>query len=189
VLSGTQHSADNASGGRRPHTAGSVISMGTSTGAGPGRGLVSFGLSTSAGDMSDMLRRSTVPSANAMSRRLKQASWSSGGSQNVPSFRPGSALAEPHPHAGAVDAANRSTTRRPSTAEAVLPPSSTRLPHAGPTARHRSRSAGSPGASRVRGQQSMRDDKQREDKTGHMQRFLDSMQTVEPPHEDTNLLP
>lgn len=191
MLSGPLHSADNTTGGRRPHTAGSVISMGTS-GAGPGRGMVSISLSTSAGDMSDMLRRSTVPSANAMSRRLKQASWSSGGSQNVPSFRPGSALAEPHPHAGAVDAANRSvhnSTRRPATAEAVLPPSGTRLPNAGPTARHRSRSAGAAGASRVRGQQSMRDDKHREDKTGHMQRFLDSMQTVEPPQEDTNLLP
>ena len=186
ALSGAQHSTGNVGTGRRPHTAGSVISMGTSAGTGAGRGIVALGLSTSAGDMSDMLRRSTVPSANAMSRRLKQASWSSGGSQNVPSFRPGSALAEPHPHAAAADAAHRAArpgARRPATAEAVLPASATRLPRAG----HRSRSAGAADASRVRGQRSLRDDVQREDKTGHMQRFLDSMQTVEPPQED--LLP
>ena len=181
-----QLSEGNVGTGRRPHTAGSVVSMGTSAGTGAGRGIVTLGLSTSAGEMSDMLRRSTVPSANAMSRRLKQASWSSGGSQNFPSFRPGSALAEPHPHAAAADAAHRAArpgTRRPATAEAVLPPAATRLPRAG----HRSRSAGAADASRVRGQRPLRDDTQREDKTGHMQRFLDSMQTVEAPQED--LLP
>lgn len=190
-LPAAQHSAGNASGGRRPHTAGSVISMGTSTGTGVGKGSLpaAFGLSTSAGDMSDMLRRSTVPSANAMSRRLKQASWSSGGSKNVPSFRPGSALAEPHPHALAANSAHRAArpgARRPATAEASLPPAGSFLPNARPAAGNRSRSAGD---NRGRGQPSLRDDKHQEDKTGHMQRFLDSMQTVEFAQEDSSLFP
>jgi|EP01046_Picozoa_sp_COSAG06_P016389 hypothetical protein len=193
TLSGAQRNMSNASGGR-PHTAGSVLSMGTSaagTGAGGGLGAATFGLSTSAGDMSDMLRRSAVPSANAMSRRLKQASWSSGGSQNVPSFRPGSALAEPHPHAAAAEAAHRSarpSARRPATAEAMLPPAGPRMTSAADPSL-RSRSAGAKAVGRgARNRAPPQDGNQREDKTGHMQRFLDTMQTVEPP-EDANSFP
>ena len=173
--------------GGRTHTAGSVISMGTTaTGGGMGNTTFRLGMSASAGDVSDMLRRSTVPSAQAMSRRLKQANWSSGGQSNVPSFRPGSAMLDPHPHAVAAEARDRNARLegRPATAEGTLPPAG---PSARPGAGRKDRSrgagavAGASGGGRVRGRPLPPEDSHHEDKTGHMQRFLDSMVEVPPP--------
>ena len=183
---GAQRTASGPAG--RPHTAGSVISMGTTATGGGGLGNATFGLGTSAsaGDVSDMLRRSTVPSAQAMSRRLKQANWSSGGQSNVPSFRPGSAMLDPHPHAVAAEARDRNARLegRPATAEGTLPPAGPR-PGAGRKDRSRSAravaGASGGGGGRVRGRPPPPEDSHHEDKTGHMQRFLDSMVGVPPP--------
>ena len=202
------HSTSGVRESGRPNTPGSLASLPPSVGGASGLGSATFGFSapTAAGEMStqaasEMLARSGHPSAVSMSRRLKRGSLSSGGTQNIPSFRPGTALAEPHPHAAAAEASRRAGgMRRPATAD---PPGSVgaggsmhrqtrgaamQLAEAAP--RLSASAQGSRGAkgSRGRGKSSrgsraepqVAGQLKGEDKSGHIQRFLDGMEEPDP---------